>query len=126
MFDYLGKIIISKPENIDEFEEKILETSAEDYEILENSVEIWTQTSELLNVKKSLIEAQYTVEEASFFYRAKNYTTITDFEIALKLYKMFDAFDEDEDVEMIWNNADIDDNLWQEVEKYMAERTFRT
>lgn len=126
MFDYTGKITIIKPENINEFEEKILETSAEDYEITEENVVIWTTTNELLNTKKNLINFGYEVTEATFFYRAKNYTQITDFDTALKLYKMFDAFSEDEDTENIWNNADIDDTLWQEVEKFIAEKTFKT
>lgn len=51
---------------------------------------------------------------------------MTDFDTALKLYKMFDEFDEDEDVEVVYNNADIDDALWAEVEKFVSEKKFRT
>ena len=126
MFDYVGKIVIIKPENIDDFEEKILETSAEDYEILDENIIIYTATNEFLNTKKLLSDFGFEILEANFFYKAKNYTQITDFDTALKLYKMFDAFSEDEDSENFWNNADIDDALWTEVEVYIAERTFRT
>lgn len=126
MFDYVGKIIISRPENIDDFEEKIFETPAEDYEIENENITIWTATTDLLETKKLLETFGYEILESSFFYRAKNYTSVTDFEIALKLYKLFDEFDEDEDVEVVWNNADIDDALWAEVEKCVSERKFRT
>ena len=126
MFDYVGKIVISRPENIDDFEEKIFETPAEDYEIENENITIWTATTDLLETKKLLETFGYEILESSFFYRAKNYTSVTDFEIALKLYKLFDEFDEDEDVEVVWNNADIDDALWAEVEKFVSERKFRT
>lgn len=126
LFDYLGKIIITKPENTDTFEEYILETAAEDYEIEDTIITIWTDTKSLIDTKKALTDQGYEIEEAGFFYRAKNYTPITDFDTALKLYKMFDEFNEDEDVEVIWNNAHIEDDLWQEVESYVQERKFRT
>lgn len=126
MFDFTGRIILQKPDDIALFEEKIFETAAEDYEIGDENITIWMPTNELANTKKILENAGYEVLESSFFYRAKNYTPVTEFETALKLYKMFDAFDEDEDVEFVWNNADIDDTLWAEVEKFVEEKKFRT
>lgn len=126
MFDFVGKIVIAKMENISDFEEKILETSAEDYEINNDNITIWTATTDMLETKKILENFGYEILENTFFYRAKNYTPITDFDNALKLYKMFDAFDEDEDTEIVYNNADIDDTLWTEVENYINERKFST
>lgn len=126
MFDFVGKIVITKPENIETFEEKILETNAEDYEIDNEKIIIWTATTEMLATKKSLEEAGYEVLESSFFYRAKNYTPVTDFDNALKLYKIFEEFEADEDIEVVWNNADIDDRLWAEVEAFVNEKKFRT
>lgn len=126
MFDYVGKIVIQKVDNIDSFEEKIFDTPAEDYEILDNNIIVWTTTNNLIETKKLLIDFGYEILESSFFYKAKNYTEITDFDTALKLYKMFEAFNEDEDVEVVYNNADISDSLWKEVETYVNEKTFRT
>jgi acetone carboxylase gamma subunit len=51
---------------------------------------------------------------------------VTDFDHALKLYSMLEAFDEDEDVETVWNTADISETLWKEVEEHVAARRFRT
>ena len=45
---------------------------------------------------------------------------------ALKIYKMLEAFSEDEDVEVVWNNADISDALWTEVEGKVESTRFRT
>lgn len=126
MFDFVGRIIIEKPDNLEVFEEKIFETSAEDYEIGDENITIWMATTDLIDTKKFLENEKYIIMESGFFYRAKNYTAVTDFDTALKLYKMFDEFDEDEDVEVVFNNADIDDALWAEVEKFVSEKKFRT
>lgn len=126
MFDYLGKITILKPENIEQFELDILETSAQDYEISDENISIFTATTDLISVKKSLLDAGYEVLESGFFYQAKNFSPVTDFDDALKLYKMFDAFDEDEDTEMVFNNADISDELWKEVSDFVESKKFRT
>ncbi len=126
MFDFVGRIVIAKPADMEAFEEKIFETSAEDYEVGDENIVIWMATTALIETKKILESASYEILESSFFYRAKNYTPVTEFDTALKLYKMFDAFNEDEDVEFVCNNADIDDALWEEVEKFVNEKKFRT
>lgn len=59
-------------------------------------------------------------------YIAKNFIEVTDFDTALKIYKMLEAFTDDEDIETVWNNADISDTLWKEVEEFVAARAFRT
>jgi hypothetical protein len=47
-------------------------------------------------------------------------------EPALKIYKMLEEFAADEDVETVWNTADISDTLWKEVEQFVASKKFRT
>jgi len=39
---------------------------------------------------------------------------------------MLEAFDEDEDIEKVWNNADINETLWNEVEEFVESKKFRT
>lgn len=126
LFDYFGKIVINSPKERDNFELLLLETNAIDYEINDEITTIWTPSTELASVKSSIIEGWYEIVESGFFYKAKNYTPITEFDHALKLYKMFDEFNDDEDVEMTFNNADIDDNLWKEVEEFVESKKFRT
>jgi hypothetical protein len=46
--------------------------------------------------------------------------------MALKIYKMLEEFHEDEDVEIVWNNADISDVLWKEVTEKVEASRFRT
>ena len=102
-----------------------METPAEDYEMNE-TITISTKREDLIETKKMLEKAGYTLLEASVGYRAKNFVPLSDFDHALKLYSMLEAFDEDEDVETVWNTADIPEELWKEVEAYVASRRFRT
>jgi transcriptional/translational regulatory protein YebC/TACO1 len=51
---------------------------------------------------------------------------ITDFDIALKIIKMLEAFDEDEDVQDVFINADIDDELQAKVLDFIEKNTFKT
>jgi hypothetical protein len=39
---------------------------------------------------------------------------------------MLEEFGEDEDVEVVWNNADISDALWKEAEDKVESSKFRT
>lgn len=126
LFDYKGQITITKPADIDAFELAILDTEAEDYVIAENMIEIITDRASFLHVKKALTDAGYEIVSAGIGYIAKNFIEVSDFDNALRIYKMLEAFGDDEDVETVWNNADISDTLWKEVEEYVAARAFRT
>jgi YebC/PmpR family DNA-binding regulatory protein len=125
-FDYRGVILLREFSNAEELELAIMETSAENYEILWTEATITTDRTKLSEVRKSLEGSGYMIEKASFEYIPKNYIEVTDFDAALKIYKMLEEFDEDEDVEVVWNNADISDALWKEVEAKVEASKFRT
>lgn len=128
LFDYCGKIRITTPSDIDSFEMMLLDMDIEDYVIGIDAVETEIITSKVFfhSIKTSLQNAGYPILHSWLGYYAKNYIEVTDFEVALKIYKMLEAFHEDEDVEWIWNNADISDTLWKEVEAFIESKKFRT
>ena len=125
-FDYRWVILISEFSWTEELELAIMETSAEDYIFEWNIARITTDRTKLNEVRKSLESAGYHIEKASFEYLPKNYIEVTDGDIALKIYKMLEEFGEDEDVEVVWNNADISDALWKEAEDKVESSKFRT
>jgi transcriptional/translational regulatory protein YebC/TACO1 len=59
-------------------------------------------------------------------YIPNNEIQVTDFDAALKLTKMIDAFKEDEDVEKITVNMIISPELQKEVDEFIEKNTFRT
>jgi transcriptional/translational regulatory protein YebC/TACO1 len=111
---------------MDALEMAIMETDAQDYSEEDGIIVIRTGKQSFAAVKSSLETAGYTIEMSSLGYNARTYVEVTDFENALKIYKMLEEFDDDEDVETVWNTADISDALWAEVETFVAARRFRT
>jgi transcriptional/translational regulatory protein YebC/TACO1 len=65
-------------------------------------------------------------EKSSVEYIPNNEVTITEFDKALKIIKMTEALDEDEDVEDYSLNAIISDELEKEVNDFIEKNTFKT
>lgn len=125
-FDYKGVIQIDNIEDTDALELVIMETLAEDYSFEWGTATIITDRTHLVETRKKLEEGGYTITKASFEYLPKNYIEVTDGENALKIYKMLEEFEDDEDVEVVWNNADISDVLWDTVKEKVEASKFRT
>lgn len=125
-FDYGGEIRIAAPDDMDAFEIMILSTDATDYSVVDSGIVILTARESYTSVRKGIEIAGYTIESSILGYRAKNYTEITDMDKALQIYKMLEEFEANEDVETVWNTADISDTLWQEVIEFSEKRKFRT
>lgn len=126
LYEYKGEIRLDTPRDFESFELALLETAAENYENKGEKTLIWTDRTNLMSVKKSLETSGYISESSRFVYIPKNYTTITDVDIALKVYTFLEACAEDEDIEAVWNNADISDALWSEVAEFVESKKFRT
>lgn len=126
IFDHLGEIKLSLLPDMDAFENAILETDALDYSVQWEGIIVMTSRENLMNVKNSLKSSGYTVESANLIYRPKNYVEASDFGHVLQLYSFLEACEEDEDIEVVYNNADISDSLWQEAREKVEASRFRT
>ena len=125
-FDFVGLITLEMPTDMDAFEMAILDTDAQDYTQEDGNIVVKTDKHSYLSVKSALEKAGYKIVSSTLGYSAKNYTEVTDFDNALKIYKMLEEFDADEDVENVWNTADISDTLWAELVTFVESRKFRT
>jgi len=112
--------------DLDSLESTLLETSALDYHIEADRVEIITDRIHLSETTKLLQSAGFVPLSSSMQYRPKDYIEVTDIDTVLRIYTILAGFDEDEDVETVWNNAHISDALWQEAEIMMEKKRFRT
>lgn len=126
LFDYKGIIRLENHDAHEAIEEIILESEAEDYTLTESTVEIIVDRTKILNVKKNLEKAGFVPQKVSLEYIPKNFIEVTDFDVVLKIYKMLEAFADDEDIETVWNNAEISDKLWKQAEECIESRKFRT
>lgn len=128
-FKYQGYVEVQMgAHSMDQMEEWIIESGASDYEFLENNTKarISTERTELMGVVKFLKAQWLTVDAYGLEYFATNVVTVDDPEKILKLYALLADFEEDDDVEHVWHNAEISPELWQQAEDAMSKTRFRT
>ena len=87
------------------FEEVLLETDVEDFEIDENGARIVTAREDLAKVTKFLEENGYKIESSEIEYVPQNTVSLSE-EEEEKLQKLIDALEDDDDVDSVYHNAD--------------------
>ena len=113
MFENKG-IIVCEEENVDEEKalEACMEAGANDVSFEDEGViEFETDPSQVGNVAAALREMGYNVVSAEASKVPNNYTKVTDEEALKKLALFFDALDEDDDVQNVYNNLENTEDL---------------
>ena len=113
MFEEKG-IIVCEEENVDEEKalEACMEAGANDVSFEEEGViEFETDPSQVGNVANALREMGFNVTSAEASKVPNNYTKVEDEEALRKLALFFDALDEDDDVQNVYNNLENTEDL---------------
>ncbi len=108
-FTQKGEIIINKSgsNNTDEqYEELIIESGADDYEIEDEIIVVYTTQSQLHQVKIALEAANLKIDSAELTYLPNSYT---DIESSKKetAEKLLDTLDDLDDVNKVYSNINI-------------------
>ncbi len=112
-FDRVG--LISYPAtagDADAVFEAALEAGAEDVSSSEDGHEVWTSVETLHPVAKALEEALGEGEGAKLAWRPQLMVTVGEGDAAT-LLKLLDALDEDDDVQTVWGNYDVPDDVME-------------
>ncbi len=117
-FDRKGVINI-KTNNMteDEILEKVLESGAEDMEYDEETTRIICAMEDFGEVNNYFSNNNFEVEEAKLEYIPQNPISITNIEEARKVIKFIDHFEDHDDVQNVYSNAEISDEILQELSK---------
>ncbi|HOK56131.1 MAG TPA: YebC/PmpR family DNA-binding transcriptional regulator [bacterium] len=117
IFERKGLITVKK-ENIEEDKlmDIVIEGGAEDMKTEKETYEITTSVENFENVKKSLEENNIPIENASITYIPKN-TVHLEGKEAEHLLKLLDELEESEDVQNVYANFDISDEILEQVSK---------
>jgi YebC/PmpR family DNA-binding regulatory protein len=117
IFERKGLITVKK-ENIEEDKlmDIVIEAGAEDMKVEKDSYEITTLAENFENVKKVLEENNVPIENASITYIPKN-TVHLEGKEAEHLLKLLDELEESEDVQNVYANFDISDEILEKVTK---------
>ncbi|MGF1549158.1 MAG: YebC/PmpR family DNA-binding transcriptional regulator [Sphingomonadaceae bacterium] len=94
--------------------EAAIEAGAEDVRSSEEIHEIWTAPDDLHEVARALEERLGEAETVKLAWRASAEVEVRDGE-AEQLLKLLDALDEDDDVQTVWGNYDVPDEVMERI-----------
>ena len=108
MFDRKGVIEIeAEGKDEDTVMEAALEAGAEDFSFDGDVFEITTEPNDLGAVRDALEEKGYSFLLAEVQYIPQTTTAIDDPDLALKMEKLIDMLEENDDVQEIWHNWEM-------------------
>ncbi len=111
MFDRKGVLTVPKGElDPDEFELEIIDAGVEDIELVGDAFIVTCPLEEFGNVQKKLEELGVEAENAELM-RIPHETKELSNDEALKVLRIVDEFEEDEDVQNVWHNLELTDSL---------------
>ena len=114
-FDRLGLITYPAAVGSDEkIFEAALEAGAEDVESGEEGHSIWTAIENLHEVAKALEPLLGEAESVKLAWRPQTQVSLDEGQ-AGQLMKLLDALDDDDDVQTVWGNYDIADELMEKL-----------
>jgi YebC/PmpR family DNA-binding regulatory protein len=127
-FKFAGVIYLKlNGKTIEDLEEVIIESGAEDYTADgDEFVKVIADRTVLSSVVKYFREKWLEIEQYALEYLPNNKVSITDFDKALKILTLIGDLEDDDDVEDVWNNADIWEDLERQVEEMIEKSRFRT
>lgn len=116
LFERKG-ILFVRGEGVDEDEllSACLESGAEDLVKEEEGFTVMTKPSVLSDVREKLQVLGYTVEKAELDMIPKNYVKVESREDAARILRFMDALEDHDDVQNVYSNFDIDDEMIEEI-----------
>ncbi len=110
-FSRLGRISYpASAGHTDKIFEAAIEAGAEDVESDEEGHEIWTAQEDLHEVAKALEASLGPAESTKLAWRAQTPVEV-DGDEADQLIKLIDALEEDDDVQTVWGNYEVPDEV---------------
>ncbi len=114
-FERLGLIVYpASIGNEDKVLEAAMEAGAEDIQSGEEEHEIWTAADDLHEVSSALEKALGEAETVKLAWKP-NITVEMDEAGAATLYKLLDVLDDDDDVQTVWGNYEISDEIMEKL-----------
>lgn len=114
-FDRMG--LINYPASAgdaDKVFEAALEAGAEDVTLSEDGHEIWTAQGDLHEVAKALTPVLGEPEGAKLAWRPQTMVEVAEGDAAT-LFKLIDALDDDDDVQTVWGNYEVSDEVMEKL-----------
>jgi YebC/PmpR family DNA-binding regulatory protein len=116
LFDRKGVITVNKGNlDPDEFQLEIIDAGVEDFEVSDDRFIITTAMEDFGNVQKAIEKMGIQPENAEL-QRIPNDTKTLPIADAVKILKIVEEFEEDDDVQNVFHNLEITDEVMSEME----------
>ncbi|MBQ4470227.1 MAG: YebC/PmpR family DNA-binding transcriptional regulator, partial [Synergistaceae bacterium] len=118
MFDRKGVIEV-KGKDLDEDELMTLglDSGMSDMEAGDEGFTLYCEPSDLDTLQKALEDNKYVIENAEVSMIAKTPVEVSDPEAARKVLRLVDALEEHDDVQNVYSNFDIPDEVASQIEE---------
>ncbi len=117
MFEHVGLITLNKESvtlDADEFMLSMVECGADDVRENDENYEVITPMDQLMQVVEQ-VEKIAPIEEADLAMIPKNMMEVTDKDLAEKVLKLIDVLEDHDDVENVYSNLSIADELIEQL-----------
>jgi YebC/PmpR family DNA-binding regulatory protein len=112
MFADVGLITLSKGSgSFDEVFEMAVEAGADDVEDIGDLVEVYTKPADVEKVKTALVDRGLAPNSVEIFKKPTTLVSIEDAEMAKKVLNLIEKIEELDDVQKVYANFDMPDNL---------------
>ena len=117
MFNNVGQIVYQKNvKNDDEIFEIAIDVGADDVSSDEINHEIITSVNDFNNVRDKLEDLLGTPEQAEIIWQPENYVQVDDEKRAISILKLLDTLDNCEDVQGVFGNFDINEDIIKKID----------
>ena len=109
MFKHFGYLEIKKKEtelSDDDVEILIIDSGADDFKSIDDIIVVYTRPEDLYKIKEDLEKSNIKISDAGLEWRAKDTIKIDDEKVNARIEKLFEALDEQEDVNDIFSNLE--------------------
>lgn len=116
-FKPMGLITVQKGAKPDEQILKIIDLEVEEVEEAADALEVYVQSQNLGKVKESLDQGGFKVLNVELAKQPENEVQINDPEKAVKILKFMDSLQEHDDIQKIYANFDISEEVLKNAQK---------
>jgi YebC/PmpR family DNA-binding regulatory protein len=115
LFERKGVFLIKNEGiSLDDVELEMIDAGAEDFEIDEDMITVTCAKEDFGSVNKKLNELGIEVEEAGL-KRIPNDTKLVDIDTARKVLRLIEVLEDDDDIQNVYHNLEITDELAEEL-----------
>jgi YebC/PmpR family DNA-binding regulatory protein len=116
-FDLKGLLTVLEKGDIDSQELELIDLGADDIVVQSDILEVYTEPDKLTEIKKKVEEAGFVVTSFSLVQKPKTFQEVPDLETAERVLKFLDAVEAYEDVQKVYSNVDIPENIVDQLSK---------